>query len=205
VGLNYRDHAAEQNKTLPVAPMFFAKAPSCLQTHDGPIELSEDLTQVDAEAELAVVIGRPARAVSREQAGEFIAGYMAFNDVSNRAAQRQDRQFFRGKSIDTGGPCGPWIVTPDELPGEALGLSVRCWWNDTLMQDSNTEQLAFTPHALVEHASRHMTLLPGDIIATGTPGGVGEFRNPPIFLAPGDVVTVEIGSVGKLVNPVVRR
>ena len=138
VGLNYRDHAAEQNKMLPAAPMFFAKAPSCLQTHEGPIELDADLTQVDAEAELAVVIGKPARGVPAAMAGEVIAGYTCFNDVSNREAQRQDRQFFRGKSIDTGGPCGPWIVTPDELPAEALGLAVRCWWNDTLMQDSNT-------------------------------------------------------------------
>jgi 2-keto-4-pentenoate hydratase/2-oxohepta-3-ene-1,7-dioic acid hydratase in catechol pathway len=205
VGLNYRDHAAEQDKRLPERPMFFAKAPSCLQTHDGPISLTEDLTQVDAEAELAVVIGKPARGVRREDAGEVIAGYTCFNDVSNREAQRQDRQFFRGKSIDTGGPCGPWIVTPDELPAEGLGLVIRCWWNDRLMQDSTTDQLAFTPHALVEHASRHMTLLPGDIIATGTPGGVGEFRDPPVFLAPGDVVTVEIEGIGLLRNPVVRR
>jgi len=204
VGLNYRDHAAEQNKPLPERPMFFSKAPSCLQSHDGAISLDADLTQVDAEAELAVVIGKPARGVSREDAGQVIAGYTCFNDVSNREAQRLDRQFFRGKSIDTGGPCGPWIVTPDELPPEAVGLTIRCWWNDVLMQDSNTEQLAFTPHILVEHASRHMTLFPGDIIVTGTPGGVGEFRQPPVFLKPGDVITVEIEAVGKLVNPVER-
>ena len=184
--------------------MFFGKAPSSLQSHDGPIALTEDLTQVDAEAELAVVIGKPARAVSREEAGEVIAGYTCFNDVTNREAQRRDKQFYRGKSIDTGGPCGPWIVTPDELPDEGLGLKIRCLWNDVVMQDSNTDQLIFSPHALVEHASRHMTLFPGDVIATGTPGGVGEFRDPPVFLTPGDVITVEIEKIGRLRNPVAR-
>ncbi|MDY0109391.1 MAG: fumarylacetoacetate hydrolase family protein [Candidatus Krumholzibacteria bacterium] len=204
VGLNYRDHAAEQNKPVPELPILFGKAPSTLQAHDGPIALTEDLTQVDAEAELAVVIGKPARAVKRHEAGEFIAGYTCFNDVSNREAQARDKQFYRGKSIDTGGPCGPWIVTPEELPPEALGLSIRCVWNDTVMQDSNTDQLVFGPHALVEHASRHMTLFPGDLIATGTPGGVGVFRKPPVYLKPGDVITVEIEKIGRLVNPVVR-
>ena len=204
VGLNYRDHAAEQNKALPELPMLFGKAPSSLQAHDGPILLTEDLTEVDAEAELAIVIGKPARAVKRKEAGEYIAGYTCFNDVSNREAQRLDKQYYRGKSIDTGGPCGPWIVTPDELPPEALGLRIRCLWNDTVMQDSNTDQLAFSPHALVEHASRHMTLFPGDLIATGTPGGVGVFRQPPVFLQPGDVITVEIEGIGRLVNPVMR-
>ncbi len=204
VGLNYYDHAAEQNKQPPTAPMFFSKAPSCLQSPGGPIALTEDLTQVDAEAELAVIIGKPARAVAAADAADVIAGYTCFNDVSNREAQRQDRQFFRGKSIDTGGPCGPWIVTPDELPAEGLGLRIRCWWNDDLMQDSRTDQLVFTPHALVEHASRHTTLFPGDIIVTGTPGGVGEFRDPPRFLTPGDVITVEIEGIGRLTNPVMR-
>jgi 2-keto-4-pentenoate hydratase/2-oxohepta-3-ene-1,7-dioic acid hydratase in catechol pathway len=205
VGLNYHDHAKEQNRKAPEQPMLFGKAPSSLQSHDGPIELTDDLTQVDAEAELAVVIGSPARGVKAADAGEVIAGYMAFNDVSNRQAQRQDKQFYRGKSLDTGGPCGPWIVTPDELPAEAKGLRVRCLWNDVVMQDSNTDQLIFSPHELVEHASRHMTLFPGDIIATGTPGGVGEFRDPPVFLKPGDVITVEVEGVGRLRNPVVRR
>ena len=204
VGLNYHDHAAEQGRQPPAQPMLFGKAPSSLQAHDGPIALSEDLTQVDAEAELAVVIGKPARGVSRDEAADVIAGYTCFNDVTNREAQRRDRQFFRGKSIDTGGPCGPWIVTPDELPPEGLGLAIRCLWNDTVMQDSSTDQLIFSPHALVEHASRHMTLFPGDVIATGTPAGVGEFRDPPVFLQPGDVVTVEIERIGRLRNPVVR-
>lgn len=204
VGLNYRDHAAEQNKKLPEQPMLFSKAPSCLQHHGGPIALTEDLTQVDAEAELAVIISRPCRAIKADEAADYIAGYTCFNDVSNREAQYLDKQFFRGKSMDTGGPCGPWIVTPDELPDQALGLKIRGLWNDTVMQESNTDQLAFSPHAIVEHASRHTTLFPGDIIATGTPGGVGVFRDPKVFLKPGDVITVEIEGIGSLVNPVVR-
>ena len=166
--------------------MLFSKAPSCLQTHGGPIELPEDLDQVDAEAELAVVIGKPGRRIPRERAREHIAGYTCFNDVSDRAAQYADKQFFRGKSIDTGGPCGPWIVTPDELPDLAHGLDVTCRWNGTVMQHSNTEQLIFPVDELIAHASRNMTLMPGDIISTGTPGGVGVFRDPPVFLKPGD-------------------
>jgi 2-keto-4-pentenoate hydratase/2-oxohepta-3-ene-1,7-dioic acid hydratase in catechol pathway len=205
VGLNYRDHASEQNKPLPPRPMLFAKAPSCLQAHGGPIELPEDLTRVDAEAELAVVIGKPGRGITREAARGHVAGYTCFNDVSDREAQYADKQFFRGKSIDTGGPCGPWIVTPDELPDLASGLAITCRWNDELMQSSNTEQLIHPVDAVVAHASRNMTLMPGDIIATGTPGGVGVFREPQVFLKPGDTVTVEIEGIGRLVNPVVRR
>ena len=205
VGLNYRDHAEEQNKPLPPRPMLFSKASTCLQAPGLPIELTHELTQVDAEGELAVIIGKPGRAISREQAAEHIAGFTCFNDVSDREAQHADRQFFRGKSPDTFGPCGPWIVTPDELPPLAHGLKVTCHWNDTLMQSSNTDQLIFPVDELIAHASRNMTLLPGDIISTGTPGGVGVFREPQVFLKPGDTVTVEVEGIGKLVNPVRRR
>ncbi|MBU8870385.1 MAG: fumarylacetoacetate hydrolase family protein [Gemmatimonadales bacterium] len=204
VGMNYRDHAEEQNKPLPPRPMLFSKAPSCLQIPGGPIELPEDLDQVDAEAELAVVIGRPGRRITRERARDHIAGYTCFNDISDRAAQYADKQFFRGKSIDTGGPCGPWIVTPDELPDLAAGLDIRCRWNGQIMQESNTGQLIFQVDELIRHASANMTLLPGDIISTGTPGGVGAFRDPQIFLKPGDVVEVEIEGIGTLSNPVQR-
>ena len=204
VGLNYRDHAMEQNKPLPPRPMLFSKAPSCLQIPGGPIELPADLDQVDAEAELAVVIGRPGRRIPRERARDHIAGYTCFNDISDRAAQYADKQFFRGKSIDTGGPCGPWIVTPDELPDLAQGLDIRCRWNGEIMQESNTRQLIFPVDELISHASANMTLLPGDIISTGTPGGVGVFRDPPVFLKPGDVVEVEIEGIGTLSNPVQR-
>jgi len=205
VGLNYRDHAAEQNKPLPPRPLLFAKAPSCLQAPGLPIELPEDLTRVDAEAELAVVIGKPGRSITRQQAPEHIAGFTCMNDVSDREAQYTDKQFFRSKSIDTGGPCGPWLVTPDELPPLASGLAITCRWNDRLMQSSNTEQLIFPVDELIAYISRNMTLLPGDIITTGTPGGVGVFREPPVFLKPGDTVTVSIEGLGSLSNPVRRR
>jgi 2-keto-4-pentenoate hydratase/2-oxohepta-3-ene-1,7-dioic acid hydratase in catechol pathway len=204
VGRNYRAHAEEQNRPLPAKPMLFSKAPSCLQRHEGPIEIAADLDRVDAEAELAVVIGRPGRAISRAAAPDHIAGYMCFNDVSDRTAQQADKQFFRGKSIDTGGPCGPWIVTPDELPPLAAGLDITCRWNDEVMQHANTDDLIFPVDVIIEHASRNMTLLPGDIIATGTPGGVGVFREPPVFLRPDDVVEVAIERIGLLRNTVRR-
>jgi len=204
VGLNYRDHAEEQNKPLPERPLLFSKATTCLQAPGLPIELPEELTQVDAEGELAVVIGRPGRAIPRERALDHVGGYTCFNDVSDREAQYSDKQFFRGKSLDTGGPCGPWLVTPDELPAGASGLKIRCLWNDVVMQESNTDQLIFPIDFLISYVSRTMTLLPGDIITTGTPGGVGVFRDPQVFLKPGDRVTVEIEGIGSLANPVAR-
>lgn len=204
VGRNYHDHATEQDKPVPDNPMLFSKAPSCLQAHGMPIQISKDLDQVDAEGELAVVISRPGRAIKRQNAAEYIAGYTCFNDISDRAAQYADRQFFRGKSIDTGGPCGPWIVTPDELPNFAHGLDIQCRWNGKIMQHSNTDQLIFPVDLLIAYASANMTLLPGDIISTGTPGGVGVFRKPPVFLKPGDIVEVEIEGIGVLSNPVER-
>ncbi|MFH1843181.1 MAG: fumarylacetoacetate hydrolase family protein [bacterium] len=157
VGLNYRDHAAEQGRPLPEAPLLFAKAPSCLQRPTGPIVLAADLDRVDAEAELAVVIGKPGRAIPREHVREFIGGYMCFNDISDRTAQYADKQWFRGKSIDTGGPCGPWIVTPDELPDLATGLAITARWNDETMQSSNTDQLIFPVDELISYISRNMT------------------------------------------------
>ncbi len=203
VGLNYRDHAEEQNKTPPERPMFFSKATTCLQSHLGPIVLDEDLTQVDSEAEIALVIGKAGRRIPRAEAAEHIVGYMCFNDVSDREAQYADRQFFRGKSIDTGGPCGPWLVTADELPPLAHGLEITGSVSGEVLQSSNTDQLIFPIDELVAHISRHMTLLPGDIITTGTPAGVGVFRDPPRFLQPGDLVEVTVEGLGTLTNPVV--
>ncbi|MHB8077929.1 MAG: fumarylacetoacetate hydrolase family protein [Candidatus Krumholzibacteriia bacterium] len=205
VGLNYRDHAAEQKKPTPAAPLLFAKAPSCLQGPHGPIELAAELDQVDAEAELAVVIGRGGRAIARERAREHIAGYMCFNDVSDRRAQHAESQWFRGKSLDTGGPCGPWLVTPDELPDLAADLAISARWNGVVMQESRTSQLIFPVDALIAYASRHMTLMPGDILSTGTPAGVGVYRDPQVFLKPGDTVEVTIEGIGRLLNPVTAR
>ena len=203
VGRNYRGHAEEQHAKIPQVPLLFSKATTCLQSHNGPIVLDDSLDQVDAEAELAVVIGKAGRAIARDRAHEYIAGYTCFNDVSDRAAQFADKQWFRGKSIDTGGPCGPWIVTPDELPDLAMGLDITCRWNGRIMQSSNTERLIFPVDELISYASSHMTLLPGDIIATGTPAGVGVFRDPPLFLRAGDLVEVQIAGVGTLANPVI--
>ncbi|MBC8423513.1 fumarylacetoacetate hydrolase family protein [bacterium] len=203
VGLNYRDHAEEQKRRTPAQPLLFSKASTCLQAHECPIRLDPDLTRVDAEAELAVVIGRVGRRISRADAPDHIAGYMCFNDVTNREAQSVDKQFFRGKSIDTGGPCGPWLVTPDELPPLARGLAIEGRLNGEIVQESNTDRLIFPVDELIRFASQHMTLLPGDIIATGTPSGVGVFREPPRFLRAGDVYTVSIEGLGTLVNPVV--
>jgi 2,4-diketo-3-deoxy-L-fuconate hydrolase len=205
VGRNYQDHADEQRAAVSERPLLFAKATTCLQRPFGPILLDADLDQVDAEAELAVVIGTAGRAIPRERAAAHVAGYTCFNDVSDRAAQFADKQWFRGKSIDTGGPCGPWIVTPDELPPLAAGLAITCRWNGTVMQRSDTGRLIFPVDELISFASRHMTLLPGDIIATGTPGGVGVFRDPPVFLRPGDMVEVEIERIGTIRNPVQAR
>jgi 2,4-diketo-3-deoxy-L-fuconate hydrolase len=204
VGLNYRDHAEEQNRELPSRPMLFSKATTCLQAPGLPIELPEDLKQVDAEGELAVVIGKPGRAIARENVRDHIAGYTCFNDASDREAQYSDKQYFRGKSIDTGGPCGPWIVTPDELPDLARGLEITCLWNGEIMQQSNTDQLIFPVDHLISYISRNMTLLPGDIISTGTPGGVGTFRDPQVFLKPGDTVAVTVQGIGTLSNPVTK-
>jgi 2-keto-4-pentenoate hydratase/2-oxohepta-3-ene-1,7-dioic acid hydratase in catechol pathway len=130
---------------------------------------------------------------------------MCFNDVSDRRAQKSESQWFRGKSLDTGGPCGPWLVTPDELPDLAAGLAISASWNGTVMQASQTSQLIFPVDALIAWASRHMTLMPGDILSTGTPAGVGMYRDPPVFLKPGDMIEVAIEGIGRLLNPVIAR
>ncbi len=201
IGLNYRDHAEEQGKEPPAAPLLFAKAPSCLIGHEDPIAIPPQETRTDAEAELAVVIGRTARNVPVEEARAVVLGYTIMNDLSGREAQYGDKQWFRGKSYDTFGPCGPWIVTTDELP-DPHGLAIRALWNGVTMQESNTSRLIHDVDSLIAYISRQMTLAPGDIIATGTPAGVGVFRKPPVFLKPGDRVRIEIEGIGALENPV---
>ncbi len=203
LGLNYRDHAQEQKKEPPSAPLLFSKAPSCLVGPADPIVLPDPSieTRVDAEAELCVVIGRRARNVSEAEALEHVLGWTVMNDVSGRQAQHGDRQFFRGKSFDTFGPCGPWIVTRDELP-DPSGLSLEADWNDRPMQRGNTRDLIFSVPYTVSYISRMMTLLPGDLITTGTPSGVGVFRDPPVYLRSGDTVTVRLERIGELRNPV---
>lgn len=201
VGLNYRDHALEQGKTPPAAPLLFAKSPGCLAGNGDPILLPPQEAQVDAEAEIAIVIGSMAKRVSADEARGRILGYTIMNDVSGRSAQYGDKQWFRGKSFDTFGPCGPWIVPASEIP-EPHGLAIRALWNGVVMQESKTDQLIFGVFDLVSYISQQMTLRPGDIIATGTPAGVGVFRNPAVFLKPGDHVRIEIERIGVLENPV---
>jgi len=201
IGLNYRDHALEQKKEPPLVPLLFAKAPSCLIGPRDAIRLPVQEPQVDAEAELCLVISRRASRVSEVEALQYVFGWTAMNDVSGRAAQYGDKQWFRGKSFDTFGPCGPAIVTRDEL-ADPIGLSLEADWGDVAMQRGNTRDLIHGPAALVSYVSHQMTLEPGDLITTGTPAGVGVFREPPVFLQPGMTVSIRLESIGVLANPV---
>ncbi len=203
VGLNYRDHAEENKVAPPTAPIFFAKLPQNLIGHREPVVLPRAAAdKVDYEAEFAVVIGRRARRVPEDEALACVAGYTNFNDISARDLQFEDGQWFRGKSCDTFAPCGPYLVPHADLPRpEALKLELRL--NGRTMQSSTTANLFFNVPFLVSYLSQTLTLEPGDIISTGTPGGVGFFRKPPVFLRPGDVVEVETEGLGALQNPVV--
>lgn len=201
LGLNYRDHAAEAGLTAPSAPMFFAKYANSLIGPDDPIVPPKSTTEVDYEAELAVVIGKRGRNIAADRALEHVAGAMAFNDVSARDLQLANNLWTGGKAIDTFGPCGPDLVTLDEL-GDLQSLAVRTRLNGEVVQDGNTASMIFGVAETVAFLSRIMTLEPGDIIATGTPAGVGNSRTPKLFLRPGDLVEVEVERVGTLRNPV---
>jgi 2-keto-4-pentenoate hydratase/2-oxohepta-3-ene-1,7-dioic acid hydratase in catechol pathway len=200
VGLNYRDHAEEQGIELPKAPLLFAKFANALCGHGEAIVLPDGIGHVDAEAELAVIIGEEARDVAAEDALAIVAGFTCANDVSAREAQFGDGQWFRGKSYDTFCPVGPRIVARDELDPSDVQIVQRL--NGEALQDSRTSRLIFGAPALVSYASRVMTLEPGDLILTGTPAGVGIFRDPKVSLAPGDVVEIEVEGIGVLRNEV---
>lgn len=200
VGLNYRDHARESGQELPQRPLLFAKWPSALIGDGDSIELPEVSDQVDYEAELALVIGTRARAVDRERALEVVSGVACLNDVSARDIQFQDGQWTRAKSFDSFCPVG--AIVPLKEVGDLSDLRIRCLLNGQVMQDSRTSEMVFDPAEVIAFASAHMTLEPGDLIATGTPAGVGFARKPPVFLRPGDEVTVEIEGIGRLANPV---
>jgi 2-keto-4-pentenoate hydratase/2-oxohepta-3-ene-1,7-dioic acid hydratase in catechol pathway len=201
LGLNYAGHAREQGREPPEHPIIFAKAPTALCGPYDNIVIRPGVEDVDAEAELAVIIGRRGTMIPEEKARDYIAGFTAFNDVSARRIQRGDRQWFRGKSFDTFGPCGPCLVTPDEI-GDHAGLRIVQRLNGTVMQESTTADMVFGVEAIVSFVSSAMTLMPGDIIATGTPAGVGLYRDPQVFLGDGDVVEVEIERIGLLRNTV---
>lgn len=201
IGLNYHDHAEEQNEEPPDAPLLFGKAPTTVTDPGAAIRHPTGVEQLDYEVELGVVIGRTATGVTAADADDYIAGYTAVNDVSARDAQFNDGQWFRGKSYDTFSPMGPTLVTGDAI--DPNDLSVECRVNGDTKQHSSTSEFIFDVHELVEYVSRAMTLRPGDVISTGTPGGVGIFRDPPELLEPGDVVEVEVEGIGVLENPVV--
>ncbi len=201
IGQNYFDHVREQNAKMPERPIVFAKFPTTIIGQGDEIRWEPALSDnIDWEAELAVVIGRTARRVQAERAYDYVFGYTVANDVTARDLQKSDGQWVRAKSFDTFCPLGPWIVTADEIP-QPHGLPIRTWVNGELMQNSHTDQLIFRIPELIEFLSRAFTLLPGDVILTGTPPGVGAFRNPPRFLRDGDVVTVEVEGIGRLTNP----
>jgi len=200
IGRNYREHAEEEGVDPPPAPLVFSKWPSSVVGPGADIRWDPELTgQVDYEAELAVVIGRTARNVSEAEALDHVLGYTCLNDVSARDIQFGDGQWVRGKSLDTFCPMGPALVTADEV-GDPQALAISCRVNDELLQDANTSRMYFSVAEIISYVSRSFTLEPGDVIATGTPSGVGVFRDPPRFLADGDVVTVEIERIGRLVN-----
>ncbi len=201
IGLNYRDHAEEQNVPLPDNPLIFAKFPSSLIGPDDEIRLPDISRKVDPEAELCVVMLESGKGLSRESARRAIAGYTIGNDVSARDLQFSDRQWVRGKSCDTFAPCGPFLVTEDELE-DPHQLDIQLNLNGNLQQSSNTSNLIFDCYTLVSFVSQAITLETGDLIFTGTPDGVGVFRDPPIFLKSGDVVEVTIEKIGSLRNPV---
>src|SRR5256886_14986990 len=201
VGLNYRDHAEEQGVDLPPAPLFFAKYTTALIGPGDPIVIPPAVTQCDYEAELGVVIGARVRNVSRENALEAVRGYVCANDVSARDLQFADGQWTRGKSPDTFCPVGP-LVPAGDIPNPH-DLRIRAIVSGEVLQDSTTANLILGVDEIIRHASQTSTLEPGDLILTGTPAGVGVFREPKRLLRPGDEVTIEIERIGELTNPVV--
>jgi 2-keto-4-pentenoate hydratase/2-oxohepta-3-ene-1,7-dioic acid hydratase in catechol pathway len=206
LGLNYRQHADETSVSYPEIPILFLKATTSVIGHLSPILLPEaGPANVDYEAELAVIIGKKVKNMSRSEAMGAILGYTCANDVSARDWQieKQKKQWARGKSFDTFCPLGPYLVTRDEIP-DPQNLRIRTVLNDKTVQDSNTYDMIFDVPAIISDLSKSMTLLPGTVILTGTPEGVGFTRQPPIYLHDGDIVTIEIESIGKLINPVKR-
>jgi 2-keto-4-pentenoate hydratase/2-oxohepta-3-ene-1,7-dioic acid hydratase in catechol pathway len=205
IGLNYREHAAESGSQVPANPMLFIKAGNTLQNPFDPILIPRRSSQIDYECELAVVIGKSAKNVSREHALDYVLGYTAANDVSSRDWQREKSlgggQFARGKSFDTFCPLGPAIVTKDEIPNPNA-LRIKTILNGQVMQDHTTGDMIFDVPALIESLSSTMTLRAGSVILTGTPQGVGFARTPPVWMKEGDTCVVEIERIGRLENPV---
>jgi 2-keto-4-pentenoate hydratase/2-oxohepta-3-ene-1,7-dioic acid hydratase in catechol pathway len=205
IGLNYKAHADEGKKETTAKPMLFIKAGSSLNNPGDPIPVPKVSAEVDYEGELAVIIGKTAKNVTRARALEYVFGYTCANDVTARDWQRERNlgggQFARGKSFDGFSPIGPWIVTADEIPNPNA-LRLRTFLNGEVVQDAGTAEMIFDVPALIESLSTTMTLRPGTVIMTGTPAGTGFGRTPPVFLKPGDHLKVEIERIGTLENPV---
>jgi 2-keto-4-pentenoate hydratase/2-oxohepta-3-ene-1,7-dioic acid hydratase in catechol pathway len=203
VGLNYRDHAAESGETIPTEPVIFTKFRTSINRPRGPIVLPRLSRQVDYEAELGVIIGKKGRYIPEEVALDYVGGYTAINDVSARDLQLRGSQWTKGKAIDTFLPMGPYLITTDEIE-DPHQLNIQLKLNGKIMQNSNTRELIFKIPQLISFLSELFTLEPGDVIATGTPPGVGFVRKPPVFLKPGDEVSVIIEKIGELTNSVVK-
>lgn len=197
IGLNYRDHAAETGQPIPEVPIVFAKASSCVSGPYDPILQPKGFDRMDFEVELAVVIGTRAKTVSEADALDHVAGYCICDDVSERSLQKGGPgEWIKAKSHDSFGPLGPWLVTTDEVPDpQALDLALDL--NGTRMQTGNTSTMIFTVAKLVSYISTYMTLVPGDVITTGTPPGVGMARNPRVFLKPGDELRLTVSGLGE--------
>lgn len=202
IGRNYRAHAEETGAGVPDRPLVFQKATTSVIAAGDSIQLPRSAPdEVDFEAELAIVIGRTARHVTEATALDYVFGYTCANDVSARDCQRNDKQWARAKGFDTFCPLGPWLVTPDEIDPDSCGIRSRL--NGTVMQDANTAAMMHSCGALISYLARQFTLLPGTLILTGTPEGVGFARKPPVFLKPGDTIEIEVDGIGVLANPVV--
>jgi 2-keto-4-pentenoate hydratase/2-oxohepta-3-ene-1,7-dioic acid hydratase in catechol pathway len=200
VGLNYHDHAEEQGAKLPEWPLLFAKWPNALIGSGEAIRIPAISEQVDYEAELGVVIERRVQRVSSDEALQYVRGYVVANDVSARDLQYADGQWIRGKSLDTFLPVGD-LVAADDVP-DPQSLPIRAILNGETMQESNTSRMIFGVADIIAFASQAITLEPGDLILTGTPAGVGAFRTPPVWMKPGDEITIEINGLGSISNPV---
>ncbi len=197
IGLNYADHIAETKRPTPEKQLWFNKQTTCVNGPYDPVHLPKVSSALDYEGELGFVIGRKCRHVPKERAHEVIAGYVIVNDVSVRDWQMHSQTMTMGKSFDTHGPFGPWIVTPDEI-GDPHNLSIRTLLNGAVVQDSNTRHLVFNCFDQIAYLTGAFTLLPGDVIATGTPGGVGVAKTPPQFMKAGDRVRIEIEKIGAI-------
>ena len=205
LGINYAEHGQEGSFEKPETPLIFCKAPNALNGPYDPIFLPNSSGQVDWEVELAVVIGKEGKRITKKDAPEYIAGFTILNDVSGREAQFSDSQWFRGKSFDSFAPVGPFLVTIDEIGemSDVHNLNLTSIVDGKIMQEGNTRDMVFDIPTLIENISEDMTLFPGDIIATGTPAGVGIFREPPVVLKPGNIVECRIEKIGSIINTVI--